>query len=252
MGGKEVGQAKDNFLESHVAGRRPPSKPLLVFVNPIAGDGYANVVHHTVVLPMCSQYGVSVDTICTESWEHVHDIGRNHDLGQLCGVVCVSGDGSLFEFINGMAERPEPLDELLRETPVGAVPAGTSNGLAVSLRLQEPRQAMRQILCALLRPEAPRQKLDLYTVSRSGRTIWDFHATCWGFLADIDLDAERSLRWMPVALRGVYCPVKHILRGARYKCKMSHDGEVRMCTRGNSKGGLPVWGLMEEGLPGNV
>jgi sphingosine kinase len=52
--------------------------------------------------------------------------------GQYTGIITISGDGLIFECINGMMSRPDWKD-LAESLVFGFIPAGTGNGLVKSV-----------------------------------------------------------------------------------------------------------------------
>ncbi|EFA80242.1 sphingosine kinase related protein [Heterostelium album PN500] len=60
------------------------------------------------------------------------------------GIVCVGGDGLLHEVINGLLSRSD--SSIARHIPIGVIPAGTKNLLAVSLGITSLEQAVEIIL----------------------------------------------------------------------------------------------------------
>ena len=75
--------------------------------------------------------------------EHWIEIARavHAQLPNYDGIVIVSGDGLVYEVINGLMKREDGAAAVGR-MPIGILPAGTGNGLAKSL------------LCALLSPRS--------------------------------------------------------------------------------------------------
>lgn len=113
-------------------------KSMLFVMNPVSGQKKANR-YLTDILQLFNEAGYKVTAFMTtgpgtasgavERWSKEHDL-----------VVCCGGDGTLNETITG----------LLRcgaQTPVGYIPAGTTNDFATSLKLStNPLQAARDIV----------------------------------------------------------------------------------------------------------
>ncbi|RXN37314.1 sphingosine kinase 1 [Labeo rohita] len=67
----------------------------------------------------------------TERQNHARDLVKNADLTQWDALVILSGDGLLFEVVNGLMERPDW--EKAIQTPLGILPGGSGNALAASV-----------------------------------------------------------------------------------------------------------------------
>ncbi|MDD5864493.1 MAG: YegS/Rv2252/BmrU family lipid kinase [Firmicutes bacterium] len=113
-------------------------KKMLFVMNPYAGLKRANR-HLTDILLSFNQAGYEVITHMTlgqgDATEVVERHGRDVDL-----VVCCGGDGTLNETITGLLRAGA-------DTPVGYIPAGSTNDFAASLKLSTniPRAA-REIM----------------------------------------------------------------------------------------------------------
>jgi diacylglycerol kinase family enzyme len=63
------------------------------------------------------------------------------DPQKTCAVLCIGGDGTVHEALNGLAGAG-----LLGKIPVGVVCGGSGNGLATSLGHEDPRVAVLSLL----------------------------------------------------------------------------------------------------------
>ena len=99
-------------------------KKMLFIMNPFAGVKRANR-HLTDILLMFTQAGYEVTTHMTlgrgDAAAVAREKGKDVDL-----VVCCGGDGTLNESINGLLSAGA-------DTPIGYIPAGTTNDFATSL-----------------------------------------------------------------------------------------------------------------------
>ena len=68
----------------------------------------------------------------TERRNHAKEIVTSLGPGEYQGIISVSGDGLIHEIINGIMCRPDR-EEFLKFVTLGIIPAGTSNGLFVSM-----------------------------------------------------------------------------------------------------------------------
>ena len=113
-------------------------KKMLFIMNPFAGQRKANR-HLTDILLLFSQAGYEVITCMTTGTGSAAQIakarGMDADL-----VVCCGGDGTLNETVTGLLRAGA-------DTPIGYIPAGTTNDFAASLKLSHnPLQAARDII----------------------------------------------------------------------------------------------------------
>ena len=213
----------------------PPSLPpprrrnFLVFVNPVSGPGYAMSVWKSTVQPMLMHAGVDVKLVVTQYANHarklvqaeapgadVDELGR--PLAEFDCIVVVSGDGLIFEVINGIAGRSDGA-AVLATLPIAAVPGGTSNGLAKSVLFEcgDECSATNAVFLALRGAAAP---LDVSRVAAAGgRAYHAFLLLGWGLIADVDLQSE-GLRWMGEA-RLYAAAIYFAARRRRYRGKLS-------------------------------
>lgn len=107
---------------------------LRVFVNPNAGSGRGERAWARAA-PMLADAGIVADVIITRAPGEARDAVASaspFDLLQLEGIIVVGGDGSLSEVVDGMMARRDWAMCAL-SLALGALPAGSGNGLAVSL-----------------------------------------------------------------------------------------------------------------------
>ncbi|XP_067878129.1 sphingosine kinase 2-like isoform X2 [Heterodontus francisci] len=83
------------------------------------------------ILPMILEANISYNLICTEYQNHARKLVHDIRLDEWDGIVIVSGDGLLYEVINGLMERPDW--EKAIQMPVGILPAGSGNALAAAV-----------------------------------------------------------------------------------------------------------------------
>lgn len=77
---------------------------------------------------MISEAGLSFNLIQTERQNHARELVQGLSLSEWDGIVTVSGDGLLYEVLNGLLDRPD-WEEAVK-TPVGILPCGSGNALA--------------------------------------------------------------------------------------------------------------------------
>ena len=110
-----------------------PNGSLLIFVNPHSGAGKGIEVFTENLRPKIQEANLCYDLIITERRDHAKDIIKSRsDLFTFDAIIIVSGDGLVFEVVNGILER-DGGDELLQKIPFGICPTGSGNGLLASL-----------------------------------------------------------------------------------------------------------------------
>ena len=120
---------------------------------------------------------------------HAAELMQGLDLSAQDGVVIVSGDGLIYEVINGLMKRPDGR-EALQAVPIGVVPAGSGNALAKQLTYSAG-EPFDPVSAALLITRAGVKPVDLAAVAHAGgQTTWSFLALLYGLPADIDLESE--------------------------------------------------------------
>ena len=102
------------------------SKKILLIINPVAGKMKSKNALFDIVKIFCD-HDFSVTVEITKRRGHATEIaaseGANYDI-----VACCGGDGTLNEVVKGMMEGGH-------ETPVGYIPAGSTNDFASSIGL---------------------------------------------------------------------------------------------------------------------
>ncbi|KAK6041144.1 diacylglycerol kinase catalytic domain protein, partial [Cooperia oncophora] len=106
---------------------------VLVFVNPNSGSGKGLATLRGRVEPLLKKNHIDYDVIITNGPNHAKSVVRSRDdLGKYNGVIILSGDGLVFEVLNGFTERPDAAS-IIPSLPIGIVPSGSGNGLLSSL-----------------------------------------------------------------------------------------------------------------------
>ncbi|XP_060720810.1 sphingosine kinase 1 [Tachysurus vachellii] len=170
------------------------SRRVMVLVNPQSGRGQAMTLYTGPVLSMLTEANISHTLITTEHQNHAREVVRNADLSQWSAIVILSGDGLLFEVINGLMER-EDWDEAIR-TPLGILPGGSGNALAASVHhYTQAGPALGEDLllsCCFLLCKGLVCPLDIVSVRlSSGPCLFSFLSLAWGFVADVDIESEK-------------------------------------------------------------
>lgn len=160
---------------------------LLILVNPFSGSGRSLHIFQTVKDIFDRAENIQYTFQETQKARHALEICRDLDVDDFDGVVCCSGDGLLWEAVNGLCSRKDWRRAV--SLKLGIIPAGSGNGLAHSLGLHCPLRASMSIVKETSRP------LDLWTVDQSGKKCYGFLSLSWCLIGDIDIESE-NLRWM--------------------------------------------------------
>lgn len=111
----------------------PDERKLLVMVNPASGPGKAESIFREKVAPLLAEGNIKYELlITTESGSGYEFIKSTENLvDKYDGIVIVSGDGLVYELMNGLMQRNDWRESI--KIPVGVVPGGSGNGLAHSI-----------------------------------------------------------------------------------------------------------------------
>ena len=80
---------------------------------------------------MFRRSNMEYDVITTDHALQATEIGSSVDLDAYDAIATVSGDGLLHELINGLMKHKDWQRAI--KHPIGVIPGGTGNGLAVSM-----------------------------------------------------------------------------------------------------------------------
>jgi len=115
----------------------------MLIVNPLSGRGISKFALGTIVSELCgSGHTVTVFFSGESSPEQLAaEHARHHEL-----IVCVGGDGTLSAVVSGLLRAGVSI-------PVGYIPTGTANDIAITLTLsKDPKEAARKITSGTQRP----------------------------------------------------------------------------------------------------
>uniref|UniRef100_A0A665VAD6 sphingosine kinase n=1 Tax=Echeneis naucrates TaxID=173247 RepID=A0A665VAD6_ECHNA len=114
----------------HITMVRRPCR-VMILVNPHSGRGQALHLFTGHMQGMLTEAAVPYTLVITEHQNHAREVVRKADLSQWDALVIMSGDGLLFEVINGLMEREDWREAI--QTPLGILPGGSGNALAASV-----------------------------------------------------------------------------------------------------------------------
>ncbi|XP_068785280.1 sphingosine kinase 2 [Struthio camelus] len=175
----------------------PRPRRLLLLLNPFGGRGRALRWCRSHVLPMLAEAGVAFNLVQTERANHARELVTGISLAEWDGIVTLSGDGLLYEVVNGLMARRDWAAAL--RTPLGILPCGSGNALAgaVNFHAGLPPALGVELLqnCAVLLCHGAPSPLDLVAVTTaSGARCFSFLSVAWGFVSDVDVESERYRR----------------------------------------------------------
>lgn len=218
----ELHRKVSNGLEP-VLNARP--NHLLVLVNPNAGSGRADYLYQTVLRPVFSRGGITLDTVHTLYPGHAIDIVREkldstvpENKAVYDGIIAVGGDGIFNEVVNGIFQlRKEKEGALnLDGLRVGHIPCGSTDAVACSLN--GTRSIFTAAMHIALGDATPLDVLRVHISPSSTR-----YACCiatYGFMGDV-VQASEVHRWLG-PLRYDVIGATMLLRNQSYRCRVKY------------------------------
>lgn len=132
----------------------------------------------------------------SEHQNHAFEYVQTADLSQFSGILVVSGDGLIYEVINGLMNRPDWSTVI--KIPVGQLPGGSANGLActISYLTNEYYKDLGtpefSALMAFYFTKSVPSPMKLMRIQlESGKILHSFLNVEWGLAGDVDLESER-------------------------------------------------------------
>ncbi|KAF8568721.1 hypothetical protein P879_05733 [Paragonimus westermani] len=206
-------------------------KPYLIFINPRSGPGAAESQFRNTVAPLFSRLGIPYVVIKTLYAGHAEDwINACPDvtLASYRAVIAVSGDGLVYEVINGLAHsaasrRNGDWDQKPVLIPIGVLPAGGGNATAAAicyysglsfekncllhsafvlshhgpqqtrtLSTSESQTDLPRRLCGLSTLTLTAHPIDAFLMEnlQTGLTRYGILSVTWGGAAEIDIHSE--------------------------------------------------------------
>lgn len=169
----------------------PPWGRFLFLVNPHSGPGRALQIFKNEVEPMIVEASIPYKLIVTEYAGHALDLVQHLDLSEWKAVVIVSGDGLVYEVINGLMQRVDWNSAI--KTPVGCIPGGSGNAMACSINYAagEPIDVHAVLHSTFILVKHRVVPMDLVLVQTPSRQHYSFLSVTWGIVADIDFESEK-------------------------------------------------------------
>ncbi len=195
------------------------SPKTLLVVNPAAGHGRGKKVFERLE-PRLRAALPGLEIRFSEYAGHAVEIGREIARAGCDRLLCLGGDGTPYELINGLYAdgRPARLPE------IGQIPAGTGNSFLRDFDITTTDQALEAILAGR------RRKVDLveftYAGDRAGSATVRSHSLNIigvGLIADILELTNARLKFMGAAGYGLAVLIR-LLRGMKNRVTIEADG----------------------------
>jgi diacylglycerol kinase (ATP) len=190
-------------------------KTLLV-VNPVAGHGLGKKTFERLETRLRAEIP-GLEIRFSGYAGHALEIGRQAAGAGYDRLLCLGGDGTPFEVINGLYAEGRPA----RVPEIGQIPAGTGNSFLRDFGIETPEQALDAIL------GGRRRKADLveFENQEAGRTVrrYSLNIIGVGLIADILRLTNERLKFMGSAGYSVAVLVR-LLRGMSNRIVIQADG----------------------------
>ncbi|CAI2357849.1 unnamed protein product [Caenorhabditis sp. 36 PRJEB53466] len=195
---------EDEHLTDNLLARQPPLPDacrgtLLVFINPHSGLGKSLETFTQKVKPELEKNSVHFEVVVTTGPNHARNVLKTKtDLGKFNGILILSGDGLVFEALNGILCRDDAF-KIFPNLPIGIVPSGSGNGLLCSVLSKygtkmEEKLIMDRALEVATSPSPKAESVALHSVKTDNQTYASFLSIGWGLMADIDIESEQWRR----------------------------------------------------------
>ena len=168
--------------EKTIAPRR-----LQILLNPQSGEKKGRQIFEAV-RPLLEKSYLQFTVIETSYRGQAREIVREMDLSAVDGLAIVGGDGTIHEVINGLTSRADWEEAIL--TPIGTIPAGTSNGLSKTLS-EISGEPFDPISATFAIAKGKVRSLDLAIAHQNGRRSSAFLSLAWGLIADVDIESDK-------------------------------------------------------------
>mmetsp|Transcript_11202 Transcript_11202/g.15633 ORF Transcript_11202/g.15633 Transcript_11202/m.15633 type:complete len:526 (-) Transcript_11202:201-1778(-) len=209
---------------------------ILFYVNPLSGPG-KSMQQFESVRSIFENAGIKPIVVKTQKPGQVRAEIAKCNLERWDGIVIVSGDGLIVEYVNGIMDRPDWEKALLR--PFGCLPGGSGNGLASAVR-HESGDTYDLTASAFLIAKGNTREVDMVSWRQPGvKPLYGTLSLSWGLISDIDLNSEAcrccgSGRFVAYATYRSCCPRSYYAK-LRYVPTSLHHGEVPSRSSGIQK-----------------
>lgn len=186
---------------------------VVVIINPIGGHAKGRQ-QWAKVRPIFIDAGVDLIELETKKSKHAFELVQDIDITACDALICVGGDGLVYEVLNALMSRDDK--EKAIKTPLGIIPAGSQNALAMSAA-----GTVDVVEHALFIVKGITRALDLSMVRHinGNYDVYSSIFTSYGYLGTITEDSE-NYRWMGPS-RYFYAGSKQIAWPKFYTIKLS-------------------------------
>jgi len=197
----------------------PTTPRTLLIVNPVAGHGRGKKIHQRLEARLNTEFPGLV-TRLSEHAGHSIELGRQAAAEGFDRVLCLGGDGTTFEVINGLYAQGRPA----KRPELGLIPAGTGDSFIRDFGTTTPEDALANILAGR------RHVSDLveFEFDRDGRTerMVSLNIIGVGLIADI-LKLTND-KFKPLGSFGYSLAVLlRLAKGMKNRIVLEIDGERR-------------------------
>ncbi|EDO40058.1 predicted protein, partial [Nematostella vectensis] len=227
----------------------PPSRKMLVFVNPFSGKGKSLKIFRNKVAPMFENADIDYKLVITEYAGHAKAYASQLCIPEWDGVVICSGDGLVFEVLNGFMNRQDW--EVAIKMPIGVIPTGSGNALCFS-SLHASGEPM-EVVCAIYAViRGNIHEMDIASIVTPTSRFYSFLSMTWGIMSDVDIESEKY-RYLGNA-RFTVGAVVRILNLRLYQGRISYlpyeeDGQFTRSSGNQFGPELNLLPALEENLP---
>ena len=240
QGDVEVGDQRASREGSILRVTPPPTRNFLVVVNPVGGKRQGRQIWKKWLEPMLREANVVVTLLITERADHAKNMlseMQTDPAATYQAILCVGGDGIVFEVVNGLIHRAGG-EELLKRLPIVHIPGGTGNGLSKSV-LFACNEACTPLNAAFVALRGHPQSLDLARVTTvDGKEHISFLSLAWGLISDVDILSEtmRYLGETRLYIAAVYFMIRRRFYAGRLRMKLIESDEAPDSVGNNSNG----------------
>lgn len=188
----------------------------LLVVNPAAGHGRGRKVFEGLE-PRLHGAIPGLEVRFSEHAGHTVEIGRQAAGAGYDRILCLGGDGTPYELLNGLYADGRPA----RRPEIGQIPAGTGNSFLRDFGIETPDQALEAILAGR------RRKVDLveFEEQEHGRTVrrYSLNIIGVGLIADILQLTNERLKFLGAAGYSL-AVLARLVRGMSNRIVIEADG----------------------------
>lgn len=197
----------------------PYERRFLVFVNPFSGTGNGIALWEHLMRPIFDELNISYEVVRTTHRGHVLEYVASLDCSNYDTFLIVSGDGLLFELLNGLKRNKNGI-AIFRRMQIAIVPAGSGNAVCGSLGIQSVLEGTTQMVKGKIKG------CDLCKVKQPGvEDHLSIVEVTWGLISSVDFDSEKYLRWMGEP-RFTVQGVLEVLKKTQYQARVIARKEI--------------------------